>query len=127
MKRALTLIITLTLLTFGCGWWLDSLQRSTALNYLERLQTLRDGIRAEEMDDALRRLTALHSQWQEDAHWLNLLSDHHNTRDVDGILQRLTTALEENNRLTALLILDEAIDTLEEVAQKDHYPLENIL
>lgn len=127
MKRALILILTLSTLTFGCGWWLDGLQQRTALRYLDGLDAVRASILTGEMDDALREQAYLHALWINDAHWLNCLIDHHHTRDVDGAMRRLSSALEEQNRLAALLTLDEAIDALEEVAQRDMAVWENIL
>lgn len=127
MKRALILILSLTVLTFGCGWWLDTLERDTAMRYVEGLYQVRESVLADQMDDALRDQAYLHAMWQHDSHWLNSLIDHHHTRDVNGALQRLTTALEEKHRLASLLTLDEAIDALEEVAQRDLAIWENIL
>lgn len=127
MKRALILIVSLTLITFGTGWQLDRLQRNAALRYLNGLHALRETIRSGDMDTALSEQAYLHAMWQHDAHWLNVLTDHHHTRDVDGIMRRLATSLEEDQRLLSLLALDEAIDALEEVAQRDRAIWENIL
>jgi len=127
MKRALILIISLTLLTFGTAWGLDTLQRRTANSYLDGLYELRQTIRTGRMDEALLEQAYLHALWQHDAHWMNCLMDHCNIRDVDGVMTRLSTALEEENRLFSLLMLDEAIDLLEEVAQKDRMIWENIM
>ncbi|MBR6569894.1 MAG: DUF4363 family protein [Clostridia bacterium] len=127
MKRALILIITLTLLTFGCGWGLDTLQHRTAENYLDGLYELRQTIRAGRMDDALLEQAYLHALWQHDAHWMNSLMNHCHTRDVDGAMQRLATALEERSRLASLLLLDEVIDLMEEVSLQNRYLWENIM
>lgn len=127
MKRALILIITLTTLTFGCGWWLDSLRRSTAHRYLDGLYQVQEAVLDDAMDDAIREQAYLHALWLHDAHWLNALIDHHHTRDVDGGMRRLATSLEQRDKLAALLMLDEVLDALEEVAQRDLAVWENIL
>ena len=127
MKRALILMISLTLLTFGTAWGLDTLQQRTALAYLDGLHALRQTIRSGRMDDALLEQAYLHALWQHDAHWMNALMDHCNIRDVDGAMQRLSTALEEHNRLASLLLLDEVIDLLEEVSLHNRYLWENIM
>ena len=41
MKRALILIITLTVFTFGSGWLLDGMQQRTAMRYLSGLYHIR--------------------------------------------------------------------------------------
>lgn len=127
MKRALILIITLSLVTFGCGAWLDDLQQKTALGYLDGLHALRRQLAAGQMEAARAEQAFLHALWQRDAHWLNYLIDHHHTRDVDGMMRRLATTLEENARTEALLALDDLMGALEEVAQHNCALLENIL
>lgn len=127
MKRALILIITITSITFGCGLWLDSLQCSKALGYLDGLHAVRQAVLDGDMDTARLEQAYLHALWEHDAHWLNALIDHHHTRDVEGAMRMLATALEEENRLASLLVLDETIDALEEVSQRNLAIWENIL
>ncbi len=127
MRRAMILITTLTLLTFGFGWRLDKLQHDTALRYLEQLEGVRQSLLADDMETARAEQAYLHALWQHDAHWLNCLIDHHHTRDVEGAMLRLATALQEENRLVSLLLLDETMDALAEVAERDLAELENIL
>ena len=127
MKRALILILTLSLLTFGGGFWLDHLQQKTALRYLDELTLIRQFILADDMEAAVSKQTELHNAWQQDAHWLNTLLDHHHTRDVESALRHLSTSLQERNRMQSLLALDEVIDAFEEVAQRDMAAWENIM
>lgn len=127
MKRALILIITLTLLTFGCGSWLDALRRSTAQRYLDGLYQVQSAVLSSDMDAAIREQAYLHALWLHDTHWLNALIDHHHTRDVDSGMRRLATSLDQRDKLTSLLMLDEVIGALEEVAQRDVGVWENIL
>ena len=127
MKRALILIIILSALTFGCGWWLDGLQQRTAADYLDRLSHIRQLVTAGETEAAISEQTALYIRWKNDAHWLNFLLDHHHTRDVEAALRHLATVLQEDAHLQSLLAIDELTDALEEVAQRDTAVLENIL
>lgn len=127
MKRALILILTLSLLTFGGGMWLDRLQQKTAMTYLDQLTAIRQLIMADDMEAAISGQTELHTAWQRDAHWLNTLLDHHHTRDVEAALRRLSTALQEKERLQSLLAMDEVLDAFEEVAQRDMAAWENIM
>ena len=127
MKRALILIITLSVLTFGCGAWLDAMQQKTARSYLDGLQALRQQLLSGHTDLARAQQTYLHALWQRDAHWLNALIDHHHTRDVDGMMRKFATTLEQDDRTEALLALDELMDALEEVTQRDRALWENIL
>ena len=125
MKRAVILIITLTALTFGCGWQLDRLQQRTAMGYLDRLYTIRQLIMADDLESAASEQSYLHTLWQKDAHWLNALLDHHHTRDVESAMRHLSTALQEKSRLHALLAMDDLADALEEAAQRDMAMWEN--
>ena len=127
MKRALILIVSLCLLTMGCGWRLDALQQRTALMYLDQLTTIRQLVQDGQMEEATSQQSLLQTRWQRDAHWLNFLLDHHHTRDVEAALRHLSTALQEQERLHALLAVDELTDALEEAAQRDMAILENIL
>lgn len=127
MRRALFLIIGLSILTFGSGLWLDNLRQTTAQEYLAEFHQLRQYVNSGQLDQALQEQAYLHALWQHDAHWLNLLIDHHHTRDVDSFMCRLSTSLAEKNRLISLLTLDDIIGALEEVAQKDMLLLENIM
>jgi len=79
------------------------------------------------LDAARTDQAHLHALWQYDAHWLNCLIDHHHTRDIDGAMLRLATALEQENHLVSLLLLDETMDALAEVAERDLAVVENIL
>lgn len=127
MRRALFLIIGLSILTFGSGLWLDNLRQTTAQGYLEGLHQIRRYVNSGQLDQALKEQTYLHALWQHDAHWLNLLIDHHHTRDVDSFMCRLSTSLAENNRLISLLTLDDIIGALEEVSQQNMLLIENIM
>ena len=127
MKRALILIITLTLLTVGFSCILDHLQEKTAARYLDRLASIREHITANDMASARLEHEQLHALWEKDAHWLNTLMDHHHARDVVAGLRHLCTALEEQNRLHALLAADELTDALEELSQSQLNILESII
>jgi len=127
MKRALFLIIGLTLFTFGSGWWLDHLQQNTAAKYLDGLYTIRELILADDPSSALREQAYLHALWEHDSHWLNALWDHHHTRDVEAGMRRLATALQEKSRLDALFATDDLTDSLEEIAQQNMAFWENML
>ena len=127
MKRALILIIALSALTFGGGFWLDNRQQSTAMQYLNGLYGVRQLIQNGEMMDALSEQAYLHALWQHDAHWLNALADHHHTRDVESFMRHLATALQEQNRAQALWAMDDLIDAFEEISQRNMAAWENIM
>ena len=127
MRRALILIIVLTVGTFGFGWWLDHQQQQTAENYMEQIAQVRQSVLEDHMERARREEAFLHASWQQDSRWLNCLVDHHHTRDISGALLKLATALEMNWQDQALLAVDEALDALEEVAQNELPKWENIL
>ena len=127
MRRALILIISLTVFTFGCGWWLDHLQSETALSYLKGIHTIRAAVLEGRMQDAGMEQAYLHAMWQHDSDWLNCMISHHHTRDVESALMKLATGLELQSPVLSLLALDEAQDALEEVAVSNLPLWENIL
>lgn len=127
MRRALMLILFLCALTLCCGWWADHVQHDTAMDYLQKLQSVRSSVLGGAMEDALREQAYLHALWQHDAKWLNCLIDHHHTRDVDSALSRLATSLEQGWTQQALLAIDEAGDALEEIAFSEQPVWENVL
>lgn len=126
MRRALTLIIVLSLLSFGAGFSLDILQRDTARAYLDGLSLVRSYIQEGRMDKARSEQAYWHARWQHDAHWLNALVTHHHTRTVEAAMARLSTALEMDWEKESLLALDDVIQSLSEVETSDFFHPENI-
>ena len=127
MRRALCLILLISLLIFGSAWKLDSYVQRTALEYLQGLNTVRAALMQNDPEGALREQAYLHALWQHDAHHLNALMDHHHTREMNSLLHRLATALEENDRLNALLLIDELADALEDAAANSRALWEDML
>lgn len=127
MRRALTLVILLGFLTFGCGLWLDHLQTKTASRYLVGIEEIRQAIKDERMEDARREQAYWHALWQHDSEWLNCLISHHHTRDVSAGLTELATALEMDWQTESLQAVDTTITALQEVANSDRPLWQNIL
>lgn len=127
MRRALALIITLTLLTFGAGTWLDIYQRDTARGYLAEFGAVRKLLLQGRHEEAAREEAYLHARWQQDAKWLNLLISHHHTRAVSTAMLELATALEQDWEDEALRALDRVTDALGDIEVSDFVTWENIL
>ena len=127
MKRALILIIVLSIGTFGCGIWLDRLQTRTALKYLDGVETIRQSIWDNRMDDARREQAYWHAMWQHDSGWLNCLISHHHTRNVNAGMMAMATALEGGWQTESLEAVDETAVALLEIACSDLALWENIL
>jgi len=127
MRRALILIITLSLLTFGCGLWLDDLQKDTAFRYLEGIETIRQAVKDNRMDAARREQAYWHAMWQHDSDWLNCLISHHHTRNVNAGMMALATALEMEWQVESMQAIDETADALQEIAYSNLPLWENIL
>lgn len=127
MRRALTLIISLTLLTIGCSLWADRVQQDTALDYLQQLNAVRRQVLAGDLTAAAKEQAYMHALWQHDAKWLNCLIDHHHTRSVDSALTAIGTALEQNEPFEALQAIDEADSALDEIACSEQPLWETIL
>lgn len=127
MRRAITLVIVLTVLSFGLSLWTDLCQRNTACGYLEALSGLRGMLLDNRLDEAAAEQAYLYAVWQRDAKWLNCITSHHHTRAVNTAMLKLTTALEQRWRDESLRALDEVTDALEDIQTSDFATLENIL
>lgn len=127
MKRALTLVIVLTTLTFGCGFWLDHWQSDVARAYKQRLQTIRTALTEERLADALFEQAYMHALWQHDQTLLNALVTHEYTCDVDEAMQDLATALSQGWNDWALRAIDKLEGALDDIEVADSARLENLL
>lgn len=127
MRRAVTLVVVLTALSFGLGLWADLCQQSTAREYLGALSGLRALVEDGRLEEAAHEQAYLHALWQHDSKWLNCLTSHHHTRAVNTAMLKLSTALEQRWRDEALQALDEAQDALGDIENSDFATVENIL
>lgn len=127
MKRALTLILVLTLVSFGLGVWLDVSQRHTARTYLDGYALVRELLIKGEVEQAAWEQAYLHARWQHDETWLNCLISHHHTRAVNSAMRALATALEQRWTDESLRALDLVMDALSDIETGDSAAFENIL
>lgn len=127
MRRAVTLIITLSVLCVGLGLWMDLSQQGMAESYLEGAERVRVHLEAGDSAEALAEQARLHDSWQRDAHWLNCLVSHHHTRAVSLAMVQLRTALRQGWDREAWQALDLLEDALRDVEGSDFPYWENIL
>ena len=127
MRRALILILTLTLLCFGSGVYLDHLRQETAQGHLKELEALRQLVLDGRWDDAAQQERLLTAHWQKDARWLKCLISHQHTREVDAALLRLSTGISQRWMEESLPALDEAHEALREVYDGHMPVLENVV
>ena len=127
MRRAIILIITLSVLCFGSGHYLDCLRQNTALSYLQEVESLRQLVLDQRWQEAAAQERLLTARWQHDASWLKCLISHQHIRDIDAALLRLSTSLTHQWPDEALPALDEAYLALNEL-QSSHLPnLSNVI
>ena len=127
MRRALSLILILSVISFGSGWYLDRLRQHTAEKYLHSSDALGQLISAERWEEALSEVRVLSARWAHDARWLKCLISHHHTREVEAAFARLETALKNRWMDEALPAVDDAQQALWEV-YCGHLPtLENVV
>lgn len=115
MKRAYILIITLTLLTFGSGVWLDTVQKQTAERYARQVWAVRQNVEGNRLEKAEREQAYIHALWQNDVQWLGYLVDQQHTRNATNAMIRLSTALREGWQKEALMALDELLGAFQEL------------
>ena len=124
MRRALILIISLSLLSFGCGFWLDHLRFRTADEYLQQAEAIRLLAQKERWQEALKQERLVCAHWEQDERWLKCLIEHHHSRAVDAAFLQLDTALVNQWMDEALPALDELHMALTEI-REDHLPALN--
>lgn len=127
MKRAVILIITLSIFALGFGLWMDLTQRSVARDYLQETEQMRRQLAYGEMDVLREAQNHLYERWQKDSRWLNCLIDHHHTRAVSSALLQLSTALEQGWKEEALQAIDLLQDALNDIEESDFPRLDNVL
>ena len=127
MRRAWILVIGLSVLCFGCGFWADGVQHRTAQRYLMELEEVRRLVEQERWQQAEHAQHALFERWQQDQRWMNLLISHHHTRQLSGALVELSTAIARRWMDEALPAADEAQEALREISTA-HLPIvENVI
>lgn len=127
MRRALSLVISLSVLSFGFGFWMDARQHRTAQAYLTDLEEVRQLLIAERWQEAQQAERLLFAHWQQDEGWLNLLISHHHTREVSGALLQLSTAIAHRWMDEALPAVDAAHEALREISTGYLPIVENVI
>lgn len=127
MRRAVILIVVMTLLGTGAGLWMErSLQRSCR-EYAHHAAQIRELLEAGDTDRAQQEEALLHAHWQGDERWLKTLVSHHHTRSVEEAMVRLVTSLEHGWYREALLALDAFSDALADLEDDLVLSWDNVL
>lgn len=127
MRRAMTLIVVLLVLSLLPALWLDIRQRDTAQSYMAAYEQVRRLLLAEKPQEAEDEASYLHALWQRDETWLNCLISHHHTRAVNTALLKLSTAMAQGWQEECLQAIDEVQDALSDIAGSDLMSVENLL
>ena len=127
MKRAVILIVVMTLLGAGTGIWMERSLQETCGWYLAQEEALRRLVEGDALADALQKQRYVHGRWQEESRKLNAMVSHHHTRSVDDALLSLTTALEHGWQKDALHSLDALHDSLMDLEMDMTLRWENVL
>lgn len=127
MRRAIWLIVILTVAGLVGGLCADTTQRQTAREYLGGMADVREAVTAGDTQEAAARYAPWQARWQRDKDWLNCLISHHHTRAVSLSMRQLDTALAHGWRDEALRALDELEDALGDIETGDSPLWENIL
>lgn len=127
MRRAMTLIVVLLVLSLLPALWLDIRQRDTAQSYMAAYEQVRRLLLAEKPREAEDEAAYLHALWQKDETWLNCLISHHHTRAVNTALLKLSTAMAQGWQEECLQAIDEVQDALSDIAGSDLMSVENLL
>ncbi len=127
MRRAVILILTMTLLGISTGLWMENSLRDTCWRYMGQAASVRQLVEERRLSEALEEQALLFAAWQGDVQRLNALVSHHHTRAVDEALLTLTTALEHGWQDEALLALDAVQFALNDLETDMTLRWENVL
>ncbi|MDD3334023.1 MAG: DUF4363 family protein [Eubacteriales bacterium] len=127
MRRAVLLIVILTVVSVGLGLWMDFSQRDVAREYLDGAAQIRSLLLEAQWEKATYEQAYQYARWQGDAKWLNCFLSHHHTRAVSTAMVELGSALEYGWEDEALRALDQLEDALGDVESSDFPHWENIL
>lgn len=127
MKRALILIVLLSLLLLSLGLFSDLTQRRVAEEYLLETAQMRRQLHYGGTPVLREMLSQLNARWERDSRWLNCLIDHHHTRAVSTALRQLGSALEMGLETETIKALDLLQDAFGDIHQSDFPSLENVL
>ena len=75
MRRALILIISLSLLSFGSGYALDHLRQRTAEQYLAHTEEVRQLALAARWQEAQAQARLIYARWQQDERLMLVIED----------------------------------------------------
>ncbi|MEG0492621.1 MAG: DUF4363 family protein [Clostridia bacterium] len=127
MRRAIVLIVVLSVMGFGLGFYVDNLQRNTARAYLDELAPLREAVAKHQLTKATEEQAYLHAKWQHDQQWLSRITSHLHTREVSAAMLELSTALEQGWRDEALRALDKLKTAFDGILKDEYLTAENLL
>lgn len=127
MRRAIILIVVLSIIGFGGGAWMDRVQSNTAESYQGNVSLIRQWMKQGDTEKAAIEQARLYSKWEVDAKWLNCFISHHHTRAVSQALQELSTAFEFGWEDEIYRALDRTRDALMDVQCGDRLTIENVL
>ncbi len=127
MRRAVILIVVMTLLGIGLGTWMERSLQLCCRTYADSAGQIRQWLENGDTDRARQEEALLHSRWQEDESWLKMLVSHHHTRSVEESLVKLATSLEHGWYREALLALDAFSDALADLEDDMVLRWDNVL
>lgn len=94
---------------------------------LDETREIRTDIRADSLEEAIKKTHALNRTWDEEARMIEMLVDHGPTDDVRYALSRLLAALEGGDRVLALVYVSELEGGIERVHERQVITMENLL
>lgn len=127
MRRAVLLILAMTLLGVAAGVWMEHSLCRICEGYLETAARLRVLVAEGRLEEALEEQQLLYGLWQREERRLKAMVSHHHTRAASEALLRLGTALAEGWRKEALLALDAFHDALADLESDMRLLWENVL
>ena len=127
MRTSLTISLVLLLLTIGCGVWAEKQTAVLSQRYVSAAQELRIMAEKEDWLRAQETISAYKADWQDTAHWLQMLISHDDIDDVTLALTRLEAAVSAREAAACSEICAELEENARHIHHRDNFTLGNVL
>ncbi len=127
MKGTLVTVIILLVLIIAIGIATATISANVSKQYTAELEEAEVSIRADDWEAARNAIEEMAGRWEETCEWLQLWVNHRDTDEVNLGLDRLSAALEAEDKSLSLWAAAELNESLRHIEHRDSLRIGNIL
>lgn len=127
MKVTVWSIAILLVVVLGIGIISGICCENVTSEYRLKAQAVQAAVNQEDWETALTKLDEMRTGWDKVTTWLELFINHNETDDVALALRKLQTGLELQEKWLSLLAVDEVLDALHRINQREELTLTNLI